>query len=145
LSDRSEKLIGLLKDVNRALHDIARSVFHEYGLARPAALVIREIDRHPGITVSALARTTGLAKSNVSKSVDVLVEMGFVEKRSDPLDQRLSPLYATDRAQAHFREMWSEVIKRLSNVITALSEDELDSIIASLQTLKEVIDKNGSV
>ena len=54
-TERAERLLTLLKDVNKALHDLARTAWHEHGLARPAAIVMREVDHHPGVTVSALA------------------------------------------------------------------------------------------
>lgn len=138
VSDRTERLLTLLRDVTGALHGIARTAWHEFGLARPAALVMREVGRHPGITVSELARKTGLAKSNVSKSVESLVEIGFVDKRSDPSDRRLGRLYETDKARAHFHRMWEETLKRLSSVVEALSEEQVTSIISALEMLKSV-------
>lgn len=141
MPDRPEKLLTLLGSVTDALHAVARATWHEYGLARPAALVMRQVDRNPGVTVSGLARRTGLAKSNVSGAVESLVEMGFLERCADPSDQRLGHLYATDKAKAHFHEMWNEALKRLSSVISTLPEEQLDSIIGALETLKATIDK----
>lgn len=141
MSDRPEKLLSTLKDVYDAFHGIARSTWHEQGLARPAALVMRHIDKHPGITVSGLARMTGLAKSNVSKSVESLIEHGFVDKRSDPADQRLRHLYATEKAQAHFSKMWEQTRARLSAMVGCLADGQIDDIVVALQTLKDVIDR----
>ena len=138
-TDRAERLLTLLKDVNKALHDLARTAWHEHGLARPAAIVMREVDHHPGATVSGLSRITGLAKSNVSKAVDALAEMGFVDKRSDPRDQRLIRLYATDEAKAHFRKALNEVLKSVSAAVSGLPDDQLDSIVASLEALKQAV------
>lgn len=142
-TERAERLLTLLKDVNKALHDLARTAWHEHGLVRPAAIVMREVDHHPGITVSGLSRMTGLAKSNVSKAVEVLVEMGFVDKRSDPRDQRLSRLYATDEAKAHFRKALNEVLKSVSATISGLPDEQLDSIVVSLEALKRAV-QDGS-
>ncbi|HHY44434.1 MAG TPA: MarR family transcriptional regulator [Firmicutes bacterium] len=142
-SERAERLFTLLRDVNKAFHDLARTAWHEHALARPAAIVMREVDHHPGTTVSGLSRITGLAKSNVSKAVEALVEKGFVEKRSDPKDQRLIRLYATDEAKAHFHRMLDEVRRRVSAVISGLSDEELDSTIASLEALKKAV-QDGS-
>jgi len=138
-TERAERLLTLLKDVNKALHDLARTAWHEHGLARPAAIVMREVDHHPGVTVSGLSRITGLAKSNVSKAVETLVEMGFVEKRSDPSDQRLSRLFATDKAKAHFHRMLNEVLKSVSAAISGLPDEQLDLIIESLEALKMAV------
>ncbi len=139
--DPSERLLVLLKSVYDSMHNVARSTWREYGLPPPGALVMRQIDRHPGVTVSALARSTGLAKSNVSKTVDGLVETGFIRRCSDPKDRRLGRLYATAKAEAHFHEMWSEMRKRLSLVLATLSHEETEAITGALQTLKEAVDK----
>jgi DNA-binding MarR family transcriptional regulator len=93
--------------------------------------------------VSGLSRITGLAKSNVSKAVDALAEMGFVDKRSDPRDQRLIRLYATDEAKAHFRKALNEVLKSVSAAVSGLPDDQLDSIVASLEALKQAV-QDGS-
>lgn len=141
-TEKAEKLLTLLRDLNQIFHGLAQAAWQEQGLARPAAIVMREIDRNPGTTVSGLARTTGLAKSNVSKAVESLVEKGFVEKRSDPEDQRLVRLYATGEAKAHFHRMVSEVRNRVSAAISGFSDEDLDSLIASLDALKLAVQES---
>lgn len=142
-TERAERLLSLLKDVNKALHGLARTAWQEHGLARPAAIVMREVDHHPGTTVSGLSRTTGLAKSNVSRAVEALVEIGFVEKRSDPRDGRLLRLYATHEAKDHFHRILDEVLKRVSAAVSGLSDEELDSIITSLEALKRAVQEGS--
>jgi DNA-binding MarR family transcriptional regulator len=143
VASRPEVLLVLLKEVYGALHSVARETWHGYGMARPAALVMRQIDRCPGMTVSKLSRMTGMAKSNVSKSVESLVQKKYVLKKKDLKDQRQVLLFPTDKAKKHFTQMWNGSVLRLKEVVEGVPEDEIDSIIDALKTFKGVIEKSA--
>lgn len=141
MSDRIGVLEQLLKAVSKDVFDLARSAMHDRGLPAPTMPVLGHVTRSPGITVSEIARQTGLAKSHVSKTVDSLCEMSFLEKRADPDDQRLARIYATRKAHTYFRELHASVRKGLTEAFSALSDEQIDSIICGLQSLRTVLER----
>ncbi|MHB1420926.1 MAG: MarR family winged helix-turn-helix transcriptional regulator, partial [Bacillota bacterium] len=80
-------------------------------------------------------------KSQVSKSIDNLVEQGFLEKRLDPSDQRLYRLYITAKAGEHFGHLQSEVRGQISEVISTLSDEKVEAITDGLRSLKAILEK----
>lgn len=129
----------LLRDVNRGLFGVAKSVIHHHGLSAPGMGVMGHVLKCPGTTVSEMAREMGFAKSHVSKAVESMVEMGFIEKRADPSDQRLARLYPTPKAGKHFETMHAAVHARLSEVISALSEEQVNAVVEGLTILKTAL------
>ena len=143
MAEPPEILEGLLKAVNRGLFDLAQDVLHQYGLPASGIAVMSQILRVPGTTVSEVARRTGMAKSHVSKTVESLSEVGFLEKRPDPSDQRLVRIHATEQAEMRFREMQTAMRHRLSAVISSLPDQKVDAIIDGLKALHAALEGNN--
>src|SRR5690606_39702393 len=61
---------------------------------------LRQISAGPGVTLSELARRVGAYKSLITTTVEHLVKEGYVEKRSDPSDQRVVRLHVTEAARS---------------------------------------------
>jgi DNA-binding MarR family transcriptional regulator len=78
------------------------------------ALVMRWIDRNPGVSPSAVADATALKRSNLSVAVGALVAKGMVERRPAPQDARTVQLFPTDLAArnvARLRAHWAGLLR----------------------------------
>lgn len=139
MAERHELLARLLQAVNKELFDQVKDLLAKYGLPAASMITMRQIKEEQGITVSELARRTGLAKSHVSKTIDLLASQGFVEKRPDPADQRLIRLHTTELARQHFDQMHGEIRERLAQRVAAMPEGDVDTLIEGLQTLHRVL------
>lgn len=64
-----EELVELLREVNRGLGKFARDVLSEHGIPFAMLMISKQIKAEPGITISELARRSGIAKSHISKSI----------------------------------------------------------------------------
>jgi DNA-binding MarR family transcriptional regulator len=137
----TEKLLDLLQEVNRGIHEQIRDILQQQGLPFPSVVITRVLKEHPGITLSELARLTGLTKSHVSKTVEELVRLGYVEKRSDPKDQRLIRLTLTEAAHEHFRTIREAIRGRLTAVIAAVPEETVGALMTGLHILKMALDR----
>ncbi|WP_062381645.1 MarR family winged helix-turn-helix transcriptional regulator [Demequina pelophila] len=76
-------------------------------------LVMRHVDRHPGVTPSEVAEAVGLKASNTSTSLRGLESRGLVERRRDTADARQVRVFPTDKAAANLarlRELWSDML-----------------------------------
>jgi len=74
------------------------------------ALVVRHVDRHPGITSSQVAADLELRTSNTSTILRGLIEKGMVERSEDAADRRAAHHRLTDDARvsiARLRAEWS--------------------------------------
>ncbi|HEY3365163.1 MAG TPA: MarR family transcriptional regulator [Symbiobacteriaceae bacterium] len=135
----------LWRSVHREMHERFKHAFR--GQEMPGALMfLRHIDLEPGATVSELARRSGMVKSHVSNMLEQLFRMGYIEKRSDPADQRLLRIYPTPAVaeikaamEARFKEVWAVVMDEIP-------EGQLADVARGFQILLAALEKaNGKV
>lgn len=114
------EIAQMWRQVNRQMRELARSTVDRHDLPPLAIPVIHHVRKEPGITVSELARKIGAAKSHISTLTDGLVRDGYLDKQSDPADQRLIRIYLTQSARellsAHedqWQAMWAAVFEEL--------------------------------
>jgi DNA-binding MarR family transcriptional regulator len=89
------------------------------------------------LTMKRLAEIIDRDKSTVTALVGKLVELGYVEKRSDPMDSRIH-LISLTRAGAALRGDFKDISKRLyRKVYRGLSDAERKALPALLVKLNE--------
>lgn len=77
------------------------------------ALVLRHVDRHPGISSSQVASNLQLRTSNASTVLRSLVEKGMLRRENDPADGRGARFALTPLAREsvrNVRSIWSSML-----------------------------------
>ncbi|HXZ69247.1 MAG TPA: MarR family winged helix-turn-helix transcriptional regulator [Streptosporangiaceae bacterium] len=132
------QVIGLLRAVARGLRrqHVALAAGRGFPLSGPYLALLQEIARHPGVTVSELARLTGLPKSRVSVLTTRLVAEWAVRKEPDEHDSRLVLLVITPEGRRRAAE-WSVATRQaVERLLQPLRDDELVAIVAGLTALQ---------
>jgi len=96
----SEPLDHLLAQVCRLHHSRARTLLHGLGLYRGQPPVLHALWEQEGITHSDLAARMHVTPATITKMIQRMEKAGFVERRPDPQDQRVSRVYLTDAGRA---------------------------------------------
>ena len=129
------EIAQLWRHVNRRMRALFRSAAREYDVPPFSFMLLRRIEEEPGITLSDLARCSGASKSHTSTIVDQLVQEGYVEKRSDPADQRVTRLHLTDAARRRFegieelaKDVWTIILQELPDA----GIDDVERFLRSL-------------
>ncbi|MHB0884828.1 MAG: MarR family winged helix-turn-helix transcriptional regulator [Bacillota bacterium] len=130
--------------INRRLHDRFREAFRGSELPPMALVFLRHIDHSPGVTIGELARRSGTVKSHVSKMVEHLVRQGYLEKRADPADQRLVRVYASKLAAETKSAMEARAREAWLGVTGEIPEGQLESVVGSLRTLLEALERSNA-
>lgn len=107
-----------------------------------ALILLRQIHEEPGVTISELARRSRTVKSHVSKLIDQLLQQGFLEKRSDPADQRIFRIYITQAAIDHKKAMEARIQVHWSQVLSDLPEAELEQVTQGLRILLDALGRS---
>ena len=136
-----ELLIDLLKEVNKRIGEEVREVLSLHGIAAASMIVAKNIKIEPGITISELARRTGIAKSHVSNIIKELSQRGWVEIQADASDHRLLRLFLTQSATKLMEVVGAAIRKRLSDLLSGLSEARTTEIITSLQDIQNALEQ----
>ena len=102
-------------------------------------MLLREIAREPGVSVSGLGRKTGLSKGYVSAVVDQMGGEGLVEKQPDTEDQRCVQIGLTNegtellsRLDLSYRGFWAELLLGVSDCDGARIVEGLECLRVAL-------------
>lgn len=90
----------LLVEVCRLHHERARELLECLGLHRGQPRLLRLLWEHEGLTHTDLAKSLRLRPSTVTKMIQRMERSGFVERRADPKDERVSRVFLTATGRA---------------------------------------------
>jgi DNA-binding MarR family transcriptional regulator len=90
----------LLAQICKLHHARAHTLLEELGLYRGQPLMLYALWEQEGLTHSELAARLQVKPATITKMINRMVKTGFVRRRSDPEDQRVSHVYLTDAGRA---------------------------------------------
>ncbi len=137
-----EELVELLHDVNRSMGKYAREVLFQHDLPFSMLIISKHIRLEPGITISELARRTGIAKSHISNLIRELEQRGWVEKKSDASDQRILRLYLSQPASADIQLLGKRIRQQFNDLLADIPDQRAMQLIEDLTEIKAALDKN---
>jgi DNA-binding MarR family transcriptional regulator len=116
-------------------------VWDELGLYRGQPFLLAVLWENEGVTHSELARRIHVSPATMTNMIKRMEKAGFVERRPDAEDQRVSHVYLTDAGRA-IRErvdaQWQEIEER---VFGSFSDDEQATLRALLERVREELAK----
>jgi len=125
------------------LHEVARLLRRNFdrrvcalGLTQAQWRALFYLARHEGCSQATLAELLEVKPITLARLVDRLEEAGWVERRRDPDDRRISRLYLTDKAQPLLVEMETLAAETRSDALVGLSRAEQAQTLDLLNTLK---------
>ncbi|HEY8346578.1 MAG TPA: MarR family transcriptional regulator [Symbiobacteriaceae bacterium] len=139
MTGQRTELMDLWHHLTHAIHDRFRPIFREFNLPPMTLILLKQVNHHPGITLSELARRAESAKSYVSRMVDSLVAEGYLERRPDPADQRLIRLFPTDLARSRLDALESRIREEWAQVTAELSQADTEAVVRSFRVLLEAL------
>jgi DNA-binding MarR family transcriptional regulator len=99
----------LIVQVCRMHHRRAHDLFEELGLYRGQPRLLHVLWEHEGRTHSELAERLHVQPATITKMLQRMQEAGFVQRRRDSEDQRVSRVYLTAAGreiQERVRQVW---------------------------------------
>lgn len=90
-------------------------------------------------TMSELARHKAVSLPTMSKSVDMLVRRGWVERCVDEIDRRQTLVRLTEDGRQVLRECRRQAEDTVEQRLAGLDERERDAVAASLQRLRDAL------
>jgi DNA-binding MarR family transcriptional regulator len=95
----------LLIRVCRVHHNLARQSLEKIGLHRGQPPLLLALGQQNGMTHSELAAKMEVTPAAISNMVKRMEQAGFVVRRRDAEDERVSRVYLTDAGRAIYSEM----------------------------------------
>lgn len=105
------------------------------GHTRAEAELLRHVRRHPGTTVSAVARDLGMAVNTVSTLVARLVGAGSLERHPDPADRRVVRLDLSATAASRIGSWRDARAAVTAEAIAGLDSEDQRALAAALPAI----------
>lgn len=107
------------------------------GISKTQCFLVVEIGRKPGISVKELADILHVDKSGVSRSVEELVQTGFVERRPSKDDRRFVTLNLLPKGQERFEIIEHDMYLKFKDVFEQIAPDKQEQVIEALKLYNE--------
>ena len=108
----SESLSRLLGQISKLRRTRAHTLLDSLGLHRGQPWVLHELWELDGLTHSDLARRLQVQPATITKMITRMEKAGFVQRRPDTDDQRVSRVYLTEAGRtvrADVQQVWQQL------------------------------------
>ena len=133
----ANRLRPVLLKLNRHL----RREIHSLGVTGGQASLLFTIQRQPGIGVRELAALEGMSAPGMSKYVGRLEAAGLILRETSDEDRRRIGLRVSPEGERVLRSVKSRRTAWLAARMRELSEAELETVDAAIESLQELIDE----
>lgn len=107
------------------------------GVSKTQCFLIVEIGRKPGISVKELAEILHVDKSGVSRSVEELVQKGFVERIASKEDRRFVTLSLLPKGQERFEKIENDMYVKFKEIFEQIPSEKQKQVIEALKLYNE--------
>lgn len=128
----------LLWSIEHGLQRMSKRMEGELGITGPQRLVLRVVERFPGLSAGELAHIVRLHPSTITGILQRLVARGLLERERDPGDSRRARLRLKPGADAYTRTSRGTVEKAVRQ---ALNRVGASNVRAARRVLTEVAQK----
>ena len=123
----------IYRNTNRYLD----TVLEREGLGSGQQFFLTYIYERQGITMYDLAKYGNFDKGTITKAVQKLKDMGYVEVETDLKDKRVRHLYVTDRAREAVERVYEARARWKEQISEGLSGEEIERLSAVLEKMEK--------
>ena len=129
------------RELERNLENINRSDCCQCSVNTLQCFLVVEIGRQPGINVKELSEIMNMDKSGISRSVDELVQKGFVSREPSKTDRRSVVLRLTADGKKRFNKIEKDMDEKFRVVFEKIDEDKQEMVLEALKIYNEACRK----
>ena len=129
------------RELERNLENINRSDCCQCSVNTLQCFLVVEIGRRPGINVKELSEILKMDKSGISRSVDELVQKGFVSREPSKTDRRSVVLRLTADGKKRFNKIEKDMDEKFRVVFEKIDEDKQEMVLEALKIYNEACRK----
>ena len=134
-----DELMSTTAALRRVIRRRLRPVVPSPAMRGAQIEVLREVEKHPGIGVAAVARELRLAANSVSTLVNQLADAGMLVRETDPDDRRAIRLHLTPVASGFLTDWRRARSALVGEGVAGLSSAEQEAIGRALPALRTLL------
>lgn len=89
--------------------------------------------------VSAIGERLQIARAQMTKLIDKLVCLNFIERQDDLLDRRSINIRLTDQGKLVIKEQKNMITRAANEIISSLSHEDLERLSVSIRNLRDIL------
>lgn len=134
--DRFEKFSFAISEISRYWHKIASDVMEQHGLKGPHAVYFTTLYQYPeGITAVKLAELCSRDKSDVSRAVSQLQQLGLIEKCAENRRNYRTPLKLTETGMVLAAQINEKAQNAVENGGKGLTDEERATFYKAMELI----------
>jgi DNA-binding MarR family transcriptional regulator len=134
-----EQVMALLPDVGKLLYSAIARHAREAGLSLPQIKALSYLFHRGPSGVRDVADGLGISMATASESLDRLVELGLLERATDPVDRRRAIVALTPRAEGLLAEVDEVRRRQVRAALGLLAPPERPFLPRAIQALVEAL------
>lgn len=115
------------RELNRALAP--------YGMDHPKWRAMAVLRERPGCTMQDLAEASGVDRTSLTHTVNLLIDAGWLERAKAKSDRRSVVLSLTPAGEVKLNEVMPHVLDMNNRCFAGLSEDNMDTLLSLLKRI----------
>lgn len=136
MSQNTQKLIALIDLVGQKIHERVCDMGEMADKLTLSQLkLLKIVGASDRLSMADIAKALGIAPASATTLVDRLVQQGWLERMNDEKDRRKIYIEFPKEKKAEWMRHHEKEIKRMSEFLSVLSEEEADTLISILETL----------
>lgn len=120
--------------------ELAQGLRH-HGLRVPEWRALAALYAREQSTMSELADLATIDRTTLTRTVDRMEEAGWLARRTDPADMRVTRLALSAAGRRMFERLWPEVEKLNALALEGLSKDEIRALQRILERMRANLDE----
>lgn len=125
--------------IDRHLRACRRAFMEPLGLKGIHARLFTMICRTPGLSQEQLAKRMWFDKSTIARQLELLENMGYVNREASQKDKRVLCAYPTEKMLEILPELDSQMLQWEGELLQDLSQEELTQLDSILAKIREKI------
>ena len=111
------------------------------GLSHPHIMVMRMLEDHERLSVSAIGDKQFISRPQMTHIVDKLVSLGMVERTIDADDRRVINVVLTDKGRNVMRQCDAIIKQSIKDRLSTLDDSDIDEMSTALSKLAAISSK----
>jgi DNA-binding MarR family transcriptional regulator len=128
------------RSIRRKLLKTALTSFNE-DITPPHFEIMKLLEEAGTLHVAEIGERLRIARPQMTHLIDKLVALDIVERQTDKEDRRMLDITLTNNGKTIFRERDSHVKTATKEMLSCLTDKELQDLSASLRKLKDIFSK----
>lgn len=138
--DTLDFLVGQISHLH---HTRVHQLFEALGLYRGQPVVLFALWEREGLTQSELAAQMNNTPATITKMLQRMEKTGFITRKTDPKDQRITRVYLTEAGkavQSHVEEIWAAMERETFSSFSDAERQDLHRYLTQIrQNLQSAI------